>query len=874
MNIVRNQLLDLRQTLAQRFWQNDPIEDLMAELSQGIDDIIVGLFDAHLSQVKSVALFAVGGYGRREVHPGSDIDLLVLVAKPQKYRSEIATFVQSVFDLNVEVGHSVRDVKTCRTEARADITVATAMFERRFITGDKKIAAELDKAMQHPRLWPSDKFFKAKHQEQTQRHKDYDNVEYNLEPNIKTSPGGLRDIHTAMWICARKFGTTDPHTLVDLGVLTTSEMNWLVEGRRFLWWVRFGLHLLAERKEDQLQFSYQRELAQKLGFVDTDAQRGVERFMHHYYRHVLALTEVNDILIQHFVESSVPPRKNKTESINDRFQITNNYIEAREDGIFSESPAALLEMFVIMANRNDIAGVRAATIRLVRDHLHLIDDAFRNNPAHTKLFLDLLKAPYTLVSQLTRMRRYGILGRYIPEFGSVIGQMQHDLFHIYTVDAHTMMVIRNMRRFRYRASVEAFPVAYHCVHTIPKPELLYASGLYHDIGKGRGGDHSQLGAEDAAAFCKRHELSEADTQLVCWLVEKHLYMSSVSQREDIYDPDVVHAFAAEVKSEMRLDYLYALTVADINATNPTLWNSWKATLLRHLYNETRKALRRGLESPADRSATIAAYRERAMERLQGSDPDLSEAAITQIWNTLGADFFLRHTPPQIATLTVALAQHDISEGPFVAIKDTHGDLPGEGATQVYVYCRDQPRLFAATVIGLDQHQLTIVDASISTSTEGICFDCYTVLDSEAKALPRDATYRERIREHLIDTIRAGAETQRLPKRRLPRRLRELPRPTQVRISPTPDGLASTLTVLASDRPGLLATIGLLFVDLELEVLSAKIATLGERVEDTFIIQTAAGTAIGIGEPTYLLENTLRQRLDQELGLNSASRMPS
>jgi [protein-PII] uridylyltransferase len=594
---------------------------------------------------------------------------------------------------------------------------------------------------------------------------------------------------------------------------------------------------------------------------------GVERFMYHYYRHVLALREVNDILIQYFLEDEVAARKAQVEPIDEYFQITNSYIEIRDGDVFSRNPAALLQMFVIMANRNDIAGVRAGTIRAVRDHLDLIDEAFRCDPQHTKLFLDLLKAPYTLVSTLTRMRRYGVLGRYIPEFGRVVGQMQHDLFHIYTVDAHTMMVIRNMRRFRYRTSIEAFPVAYHAVHTVPKIELLYIAGLYHDIGKGRGGDHSELGAEDAREFCRRHELNAADTDLVCWLVEQHLFMSSVAQREDIYDPDVVNQFAGEVKSEMRLDYLYALTVADINATNPTLWNSWRATLLRHLYNEARKVLRRGLESTVDRQATIAAYQERAMERLQSAGASTRESEFRAVWAELGDDFFLRHTAPQIAALTLELMEHDFEEGPYVEIRDTERDLPGEGATQIYIYCKDQPKLFAASVLALSQFQLSIVDATVSTSASGMCFDCYTVLDDEGKPLTRDTALRNNICKGLRKAITSGADSLSVPQRRLPRRLRQLPRPTQTHIQPSADGTASTLTLIASDRPGLLATIAALFVELNLQVLSAKIATLGERVEDIFVIQTNDGTAIGAGEPTYSLENTLRQRLDQELGVN-------
>lgn len=850
--------------MARRFWADEPIEELIAELSDGMDQTILELYADHLGERDDVALFAVGGYGRRELHPGSDIDLLLVANRPAKLKPQIEGFLRAVFDLNLEIGYAVRDLKSCRNECKQDITVMTAMLERRFLGGDERMVAKLDKVMDHPRLWPTEQFFRAKYDEQIHRHRDYDNIEYNLEPNVKTSPGGLRDIHTALWICKRHFNTTDPGALIDLGVLTAQEAMWLVEGRRFIWWVRFGLHVLAERKEDQLQFAHQRELAQRLGFVDTNGQRGVERFMHVYYRHVLALTEVNDILLQHFQENVLRKKNSAPISINERFQIVNGYMEITDPELFRRTPSALMELFVVMARRKDISGVRVNTIRAVRDSLDLIDEDFRNEPAHAQLFLDLLKAPYTIVSQLTRMRRYGVLARYLPEFGRVIGQMQHDLFHIYTVDAHTMAVIGNMRRFRYRASREEFPVAYHCVHAIPKVELLYIAGLYHDIGKGRGGDHSVLGAEDALQFCQRHKLNAADTELVCWLVKKHLYMSSVAQRQDIYDPDVVQKFAQEMKSEMRLDYLYALTVADINATNPTLWNSWRATLLRQLYTETRRALRHGIETLADKVTSVEACRESAQERLLSNSSTFNESQIQALWSSLGEDFFLRHSAPQVARLTSDILTHrDGKEGerPFVAVHDTFGDLPGEGASKVYIYVADQPQLFAKTVHTLASFDLSVVDAIVHTDVSGMCFDTYTVLTDEGLALPADSKLRSAIAGKLSKVIADPNPALKPAQRRLPRRLRELAHPTEVTISNNPQGPGSSLTIIANDRPGLLATIAGIFVDLELQLLSAKIATLGERVEDTFVVTDAAGNAIAAGEASYTLQETIRQHID-------------
>ena len=858
----RQRLTEVTTALAERYWQNHPVEELMDDLTSLVDELVLDAWQQHLSAHNDVALFAVGGYGRRELHPGSDIDLLVLAKRPEKLRTPIENFLRDVFDLNLEVGHSVRDVKGCLQQARADITVATALLERRVMAGDMTLVRKLDEKLKPDRVGSADEFFRAKYEEQTQRHDNYLDTDYNLEPNVKTSPGGLRDIHTALWICLRQFATTDTEQLVALAVLTDQERRWLEDGRRFLWWVRFGLHLIVGRKEDQLRFAHQRELAQRLGFVDTDAKSGVERFMHHYYRHVLALTEVNDIIIQFFRERSDKPRRDKVETINDDFVLRNKHIETQGEDVFRNNPAALLEMFVIIAHREDVEGVSAATIRLIRESLHLIDDSFRNKAEHTQLFMRLLKAPFNIVTQLTRMRRYGVLARYIPEFGQIVGQMQHDLFHIYTVDAHTMMVIGNMRRFRYPEAMQHAPVAHQCVQAIPKPELLYIAGLYHDIGKGRGGDHSELGAVDARLFCQRHQLNAADTDTVCWLVERHLYMSSVSQHQDIYDPEVVQDFAREVRSEMRLNYLYALTVADINATNPTLWNNWRASLLRHLFNETRKALKNGLASLPDRADAIKACQESALERLQDAT-ETTPQQINTLWQDLGEDLFLRHPPAQIAQLTEHLLEHNSADGVFVHLEDTPTQSASEGATLIYLMLADRPGAFAAIVTSLSKLNLSIVDASIHTSASGQCFNTVTVLNHAGEAIAEQDSLRQRICDSLRKSLNDETLDTAGEERRISRQLRELPWPTEVEVT-TEDNL-TTISILAADRPGLLAHLGLLFMELKLTLRSARITTLGERVEDIFIVQNERGEGLYDTEEIYTLQHTLRQRLDTELG---------
>ncbi|MCY3838628.1 MAG: [protein-PII] uridylyltransferase, partial [Gammaproteobacteria bacterium] len=585
-------------------------------------------------------------------------------------------------------------------------------------------------------------------------------------------------------------------------------------------------------------------------------QLGVEQFMHDYYRHVLLLREVNDILLQHFDEAILRAgERPRIERVNDRFHIRNDYIEASHDNVFGTRPASIMEMFVIMANRDDIAGVRASTIRLVRDHLNLIDDAFRNDAVVTGYFMDLLRAPYTLVSQLTRMRRYGVLGRYIPEFGEVVGQMQHDLFHIYTVDAHTMMVIRQMRRLLFDSAAENFPLAARVARKLPKIELLYVAGLFHDIGKGRGGDHSELGAGDAVRFCRRHGLSEDDTALVEWLVLAHLTMSATAQRQDIHDPDVVREFARRVGNETRLDYLYALTVADINATNPTLWNGWRATLLGQLYQNTRRQLQQGLDALGERAA---ACREAALAELARHGIDNDRARL--LWDEPDDGFFVHHSPAQVVAITRAIDGHDIDAGPLVTVLDVADEASAEGATEVFLYARDRDNLFADSVRAIDAESLRVAAARIATSGSGICLNSYIVLDGDGAPVADDR--RAALAQSLTRAIHGDRGTQ--PLRHVSRQLRQFVMPTQVALTTEPGARTSTLRVVASDRPGLLATLGGLFEELDISVRRARITTLGERVEDVFEITNRAQHAITHPGLTHAVTETIRSTLDAEI----------
>ena len=641
----------------------------------------------------------------------------------------------------------------------------------------------------------------------------------------------------------------------------------LTAAEKFLRHTRFGLHLISKNKEDRLRFMYQRELSTKLDYRGSAGRPDVEKFMQKYYRHVLAIQEINTIVIQSFRENlskiSEPPNK-----VNPRFNLVGNYIEVARESVFKETPSALIEIFVIMAKRRDIVGVTSSTIRLIKESVSLIDEDFRNDRKIVSLFIDLLTSPFTLVTQLTRMRKYGVLGRYLPEFGKIVGRMQHDLFHIYTVDAHTMMVIRNMRQFRYRSTKNHSPIAYHCVHKIPKPELLYIAGLFHDIGKGRGGNHSELGKEDARAFCARHRINRADTDLVVWLVEKHLMMSATAQQKDIYDPQEVKNFAAEVGSEMRLNYLYALTEADIKATNDTLWNSWRASLLRHLFIETRKILRFGEESIPGRKTTVNACKRKAREKIRSVAGFISAEMQSKLWTAAGEDFFLRHTPNQVSEITISMLTNTNLTETVVEVRDANYQLSIDGATNIYIRTPDRKGVFAATTSELDKLNLSIVDASINSNADGLCLNRITVLMNDGEPVPRSSLVRSDIKTKLTQTLSKKTIKTIPHNRRTKRQIVELSRSTEVSVEAGSTQSNSLFRVLASDRPGLLGMIASWFHEYGFDIQSARINTLGERVEDIFSVEHGEPLSKGVSDSLEGFARQLERYLDSRIGIKT------
>jgi len=847
-----------------RFVEGEDIRTLVYERALFIDCML------HYAWYKfewpeSISLEAVGGYGRGELHPASDIDLLIL-HRPEVLadcEENIGQFFTFLWDIKLEIGSSVRTVKQCIEIARNDITVATNIMESRTLVGDESLRHELLQQSAPNNIWPADAFFRAKWDEQIARHKKYNDTEYNLEPNIKNAPGGLRDIQTVSWVAKRYFQVRTLKQLEGKGFFTEEEFSLLYSGEEYLWRVRYGLHMVAKRAEERLMFDYQRELAKLFGYEDEQGSLAVEQFMHKYYRTVLALRELNDVLLQFLSEAILQKGKCKSVvSINERFQLRDNYIEATHTYVFEENPSALLELFVLMAQNPKIVGVRASTIRLVRESRHLIDEEFRNNPKNTQLFVKLLQYPGGLVEQLKRMLRYGILGLYLPEFGQVTGQMQHDLFHIYTVDAHTLKVVQNMCNFLLPAAKEEFPIAAHIMTRLPRLDLLYMAGLYHDIGKGRGGDHSTLGAVDAEVFCRRHGVSPRETRLVSWLVEKHLLMSSVSQKQDLSDPDVIRNFALSVGDQMHLDYLYALTVADINGTNRELWNTWRASLMRQLYIETKRALRRGLENNIDKQDLIEETQQAAIRKLTRNK--MTETQVRDIWRDMGEDYFLRESVTDIVWQTEAMA--DNSEEPLILIKKTtNRELAG--ATQIFIRSKNQKNIFVAAASALDHLNLSIQDAKIYSSNSGYTIDTFFVLNQDGKPLGNNPTLSKKIQQTLQHELSLVDNYSEVISRRTPRRLKYFAMPTRTSLSHDTVRNCSVLEVITPDRPGLLACIGRVFMQFDIQLLNAKIATLGERVEDIFFIVDSHGEPLLDAERAENFQREIREQLDKRVDLH-------
>ncbi len=844
-----------RARLASQFEQGTRSSLLVHKAALFTDAILQRAWHRFLPSGASASLAAVGGFGRGELHPASDVDVLILTAgDPQALAKHIEPLVMFLWDIGLEIGHSVRSLAQCIEEATADITVITNLLESRLIAGDRRLFEQMHEATGPQRMWSSREFFSAKVEEQHKRHARFDDSGQNLEPNIKEGPGGLRDIQTIAWVAKRHFGVSTMAALFERGFLNDHEYQQLRHAEEFLWRVRYALHLRTGRHEDRLLFEHQRALATQFGYTDASANLAVEQFMQEYYRRVVQTQRLNEMLLQLFEEAILLDNKlGEPVPINRRFQVRSGYLEVVNSATFARFPLAMLELFLILQQNPQIQGVRASTIRSIRAHRHLIDRRFRSDIRARTLFIEIFRQHDGLTHATRRMHRYGILSRYLPAFHAVTGLMQFDLFHVYTVDEHILMVIRNMRRFALVKHTDECPRCHQVFKQLPKLELLYLAGLFHDIAKGRGGDHSELGAQDARAFCREHELSEFDSDLVGWLVERHLVMSHTAQHEDIDDPDVIQAFAALVGTQTRLDYLYLLTVADMRGTNPGRWNSWKSALLDHLHRRTAEALERGLEQPQEQDEVIT--ERQAQARIQLLKRGYDNSLLNLLWMSLSTDYFLQNTVDAVVWHTELLwppGRH--IDRIHVALREE----PLYRCTELFIYGPDRDELFAHTTALLDQLGLNVLGARVQTTADGLSINSYLVLEEDGTQLNGEERLLG-VRYYVEEQLNGSEPPTGRP--RIPRQLQSFQMPSEVTFDQDETRMVTWLALKTSDRPGLLSLVGQAFAANQLRLHNARIATAGAEAQDTFAITDREDQPITDADRLAAIGESIREILD-------------
>lgn len=817
---IRDALRAARLALQQSYEAKPLAQRLLRQHTQLVDNTLRQVWTQALMP-ESLALIAVGGYGRQALFPKSDVDLLILLPQPAspELEQQLQILVGTLWDIGLEIGHSTRTIEECLAES-ADITVQTNLLEARLIQGNRPLfqtmAAALTSHLSHRN------FYLAKTQEQEDRHTRFIDTDFNLEPNVKESPGGLRDLHTLIWIGrAAEFGQTWTQ-LAQAGLITLAEARAIARHEALLQTLRIRLHYLANRREDRLLFDYQTGLAEQMNFQPSAQRRASEHLMQHYYRTKYAVLQLNSVLLQN-MRSRIFVEAGTVIPVNERFVARDHFLEVRDEDLFNQQPSAILESFLLLGQHSDLIGFSPMTTRALWRSRKNINAAFRRNPVNRALFMQLFRQSQGLTHALRRMNQYGLLERYLPIFGRVVGQMQHDLFHVYTVDEHILMVVRNLRRLTLVKHTPENPLCSRLIKDFARPEVLYVAGLFHDIAKGRGGDHSLLGKGDASRFCKQHGLSKEDTQLVVWLVEHHLTFSATAQKQDLSDQDVIARFAAKVKNQRYLTALYLLTVADIRGTSAKVWNAWKGQLLENLFNATRRYMLDG--KIADQ---IGEIRQRAVETL--SLYAVAPERYALLWAQLDAEYFLRHEPHEIAWHTRQLAHRVNAELPIVKARLSR---LGDG-TQVLVYCADYPYLFARICHFFERINYNIMEAKIHTTQHGYAIDSFLVMDAHNNK----TNYRDVMSyiEHELALMLAQKEAPTLTGiGRSSRQLKHFPIQPEVSIHKDEKG-QQVLSLIAGDRPGLLARIAYFMAQHHIELNCAKVNTLGARAEDTFWIQ--------------------------------------
>ena len=853
---LRQLLGDTDRQLAEAFHAGASASELVHTRAQAVERIVVHAWSACVGESNELALFAAGGFGRVELFPHSDVDLLALSEHPPSAPAQRAleSFFTCLWDVGLKPGHALRTLAECRSIAAGDATVYTSLLDARRIAGIAALDHAFEAIVADQRVWPAHEYLAAKIEDRQTRHARFNDTAYNLEPNLKDGPGGLRALQLVRWLGLRLFDAPTFAQLVERGVLSACEASAAEAGEATLSRIRFALHLVAGRPEERLLFDFQRTLALQFGFADEHKQNlAVEQFMQGYYRAALANERLTERFLQR-CEEALDADAQTPQRLTLDFVALGGRLDCDPPELLLKRPAAIIDLFRVWIEHPRLKGLRADFARRLDEALEAHGADLAEDADVNAAFLRLLRKGAPAVEALARMNRSGVLARYLPAFARVVGRMQYDLFHMYTVDEHTMRVLRFVARFANADSSREFAHAHELWSRLLKPELLLLAALFHDIAKGRGGDHSELGEDEAREFCTRLQLSDADVDLVCWLVRRHLLMSVTAQRQDITDPDVVHRFAAQVGEWERLDYLYLLTVADIAGTSAKLWNSWKDRLLADLYVSARYVLRAGFGAPPHAAQRVHECQRLARESLH--EQAIDDAHIARIWADVPDDAFLRFTPAQIAWQTAGIVRAGKVDAPLVLIDP----LGQRGGSEVFVYAPDRDGLFAMVTAVFDRLRLSVHEARIFTTRGGTSWDSFLVLDAEGHVLA-DAARVERLRRALTESLAQPNYRFEWHARQLPRSLRHFQIVPRITFEEA-GGARTQLALVCSDRPGLLADVAKVFRECQVRVHDARIATFGERVEDFFLLSDEADVALD--EATCAnVRNALLRRLEPE-----------
>ena len=781
-----------------------------------------------------ISLIAVGGYGRKEFYPKSDTDLLILIndQKKDQHKKNISHFLAYLWDIGIEVSHSTRTIKECVTEGSRDISIATTLLESRYISGSKIMFENLIKTIDESKsFWSNKDFYQEKVDEQIKRHLQFNNTAYNLEPDIKNGPGSLRDLHTIFWLCKKFLGIDQIEELLNHNILTEKQLQQLINSRNFLSLIRYSLHSETKRAENRLLFEYQKKLAKQLNYEDQDHLIGVEIFMQDYYKSASTISRMNEIILQTLKQQFLEISENKVKDINQNFQIKNQLVGLKDDISFKDKPALLLEIFLLFQKNKDIEGIDAKTIGLITNNLQLINKDFRRKIEHKEIFLEILKAPEGVTHELRRMNLYGVLGHYVPAFGLIEGRMQYDLFHAFTVDEHTLFVVSNLRRLALTRFNHEFPEDSQKMQAIESPEILYIAGLFHDIAKGRGGDHSIIGAEEAEVFCLDHGLTNYDSKVVSWLVMNHLVFSLTAQKKDIYDPNVIRDLALLIGDELRLDYLYLLTVCDVRATNPTLWNSWKKRLFDDLYLLTKKALREGLEEPIDKEELIR-------EKISLTKNELNNHEFQNVENFLSYfddDYFIKFNMNEILKQSLVMINRNIPNKAQDIIDISAID--NEDYFYAFVFTQIDNESFYKITSIFEQEGVSVRDAKVVRVNEEYCI--YSFYFDHMRTMKDEINQKnETINKCINKAMASDSFSAQSGSQILSRRLRSFDKKVDISFSEDLIHNRTVMEITCIDRPGLLSNISKIFKEESIWIQSAKIATIGEKADDIFYLNNS------------------------------------